>query len=250
MIGRETCQDYLKFWNVVDWLAIAFGITTVSLGKQDGFESWRPAPQPCDREPHFLDFPGELRQFCGVQNGSDSKEFGEFRQHAGGSDAFCYFIVWYFFKYKLLNLISQVVPGSVVFPRIVHHFALKSGRSFWMVFVLKVSGELPQTLAGLPSDALDFAVLNNRSYLTVEAVEGISTYDWDWLGWSLTSLVRTCKNILWACVFFCEFAYCSSFESLPGVWRYCWSLWALIEPFNLLILNRGGIVIIKMQDNV
>jgi len=79
VIGRETCQDYLKFWNVVDWLAIAFGITTVSLGKQDGFESWRPAPQPCDREPHFLDFLGELRQFCsGVQNGSDSKELGNF----------------------------------------------------------------------------------------------------------------------------------------------------------------------------
>jgi len=74
MNGLDGIKDYLKFWNVVDWLAIAFGITTVS---------------------------------------------------------------------------------------------------FWMVFVLKVSGELPQTLAGLPSDALDFAVLNNRSYLTVEEFEGI-----------------------------------------------------------------------------
>ena len=44
-----------------------------------------------------------------------------------------------------------------------------------MVFVLKVSGELPQSLAGLPSDALDFAVLTNRSYLTAEAFKGIST---------------------------------------------------------------------------
>ena len=38
-----------------------------------------------------------------------------------------------------------------------------------MVFVLKVSGELPEALAGLPSDALDLAVFTNRSYLTAEA---------------------------------------------------------------------------------
>ena len=38
-----------------------------------------------------------------------------------------------------------------------------------MVFVLKVSGELPQELADLPSVALDLAVFTNRSYLTAEA---------------------------------------------------------------------------------
>lgn len=173
----------------------------------------------------FLRFPGWASSI--LQRGSKwfrFKGIGEFRQHAGCSDACCYFIVWYCFKYKLLNLISQVVPGSVFFPRIVHHFAIKSGRSFWMVFVLKVSGELPQTLAGLPSDALDFAVLNNRSYLTVEAVEGISTDDWDWLGWSLTSLVRICKNILWACVFFVS-SFC--------IWIFARSLKVLLIALSL-----------------
>jgi len=38
-----------------------------------------------------------------------------------------------------------------------------------MVFVLKVSGELPEVLADLPSVALDLAVFTNRSYLTAEA---------------------------------------------------------------------------------
>lgn len=37
-----------------------------------------------------------------------------------------------------------------------------------MVFVLKVSGELPEVLKPLPSNALDRAVFTNRSYLTSE----------------------------------------------------------------------------------
>lgn len=129
MIGRETCQDYLKFWNVVDWLAIAFGITTVSLGYRCRrfwkLETLRPRTA-------FLWFPWWASSI--LQRGSKWFRFKgilEFRQHAGCSDACCYFIVWYFFKYKLLNLISQVVPGSVVFPRIVHHFAIKN----WQVFL-------------------------------------------------------------------------------------------------------------------
>ena len=172
-----TCQDYLKLWNAIDWITIAFGFTAVCLGKQDSFESWRPAPQPCDQEPHFSDFCDQLRQFCsGGSIWFRFKGIGEFGQHTGCSDACCYFIVGYFFNYKLIAEFDLPSCSRLFsLPRIVHHFAIESGRSFWMVFVLKVSGELPQTLAGLPSDALDFAVLTNRSYLTAEAVKGIST---------------------------------------------------------------------------
>ncbi|CAL1135238.1 unnamed protein product [Cladocopium goreaui] len=74
MNGLDGIKDYLKLWNVIDWITIAFGFTTVS---------------------------------------------------------------------------------------------------FWMVFVLKVSGELPEVLADLPSVALDLAVFTNRSYLTAEEFDGV-----------------------------------------------------------------------------
>ena len=73
MNGLDGVKDYLKFWNVVDWIAIGMGFTTVA---------------------------------------------------------------------------------------------------FWLVFVLKVSGDLPLVFSNLPSDALDLAVFTNRSYLTEEARKG------------------------------------------------------------------------------
>lgn len=45
--------------------------------------------------------------------------------------------------------------------------------SFWMVFVLKVSGELPEVLKPLPSNAPDRAVFTNRSYLTSEEFDSV-----------------------------------------------------------------------------
>eukprot|EP00438_Fugacium_kawagutii_P007822 Skav212601 [mRNA] locus=scaffold2176:36422:82683:- [translate_table: standard] len=48
-----------------------------------------------------------------------------------------------------------------------------------MVFVLKVTGELPEVLSGIPSDALDKAVFTNRSYLTAEAGCSVWTFDFE-----------------------------------------------------------------------
>ena len=112
----ETFQDYLKLWNVIDWISIAFGFTTVSLGKQDSFDSWRPAPQPCDQEPQFSDFCDQFRQFCsGGSIWFRFKGIGEFGQHTGCSDACCYSIVGYFFNYKLITRFDLSSCSRLVF---------------------------------------------------------------------------------------------------------------------------------------
>ena len=88
----------------------------MSLGKQDSFDSWRPAPQPCDQEPQFSDLCDQFRQFCsGGSIWFRFKGIGEFEQHTGCSDTYCYSIVGYFFNYKLITRFDLSSCSRLVF---------------------------------------------------------------------------------------------------------------------------------------
>ena len=90
-------------------------------------------------------------------------------------------------------------PRFCFSPRIVHHFAIKN----WQVFL---DGFCAESEWGVASNSRRAAIrcfgLCGFEQSVIPHCRG-SRRDFDgWLGWSLTSLVRTCKNTLWACVFF------------------------------------------------
>ena len=194
----ETCQDYLKLWNVIDWVTIAFGFTTVSFGKQDSFESWRPAPQPCDQEPHFLDFCGQLRQFC--SQGSKwfrFKGIGEFRQQR--------------IAVTLVAILMFAISSST-------NYWIRSPKLFQVLFFTQNCPSLRYQKRQVFLDGFcaegEWGVASNSRRAPIRCF-GFCCFDQSviphcrgsqrdfdvWLGWPVTNLVRTCKNILWACVF-------------------------------------------------